>query len=80
MHVRVILSRYRGYTLCPDCGGAGCAQEALDVRVAGKTIADVARDDLEQAHGFFETSSLRRSSARDRRASCWSKSASACSS
>ncbi len=29
MHVRVLLSRYRAYTLCPDCKGARLQPEAL---------------------------------------------------
>src|SRR5262245_39837135 len=34
VHVRVFLSRYRGYLTCPDCGGARLRREARDVRVA----------------------------------------------
>ena len=33
VHVRVFLSRYRGYLTCPDCGGARLRREARDVRV-----------------------------------------------
>ena len=32
VHVRVFLSRYRGYLTCPDCGGARLRREARDVR------------------------------------------------
>ena len=39
LHVRVFLSRYRGYADCPDCRGARLRKEALYVRVGGKTIA-----------------------------------------
>ena len=38
VHVRVFLSRYRGYLTCPDCGGARLRREARDVRVGGATI------------------------------------------
>ena len=38
VHVRVFLSRYRGYLTCPDCGGARLRREARDVRVARRTI------------------------------------------
>jgi len=38
LHVRVFMSKYRGYTLCPDCEGARLRQEARDVRVGGKTL------------------------------------------
>ena len=27
VHVRVFLSRYRGYTECADCQGRGCARK-----------------------------------------------------
>ena len=33
VHVRVFLSRYRGYQTCPDCGGARLRREARDVQV-----------------------------------------------
>ena len=36
LHVRVFLSRYRGYALCPECRGARLRKEALYVRVGGK--------------------------------------------
>ena len=39
VHVRVFLSRYRGYQACPDCGGARLRREARDVKVGGLTIA-----------------------------------------
>ena len=38
VHVRVFLSRYRGYLTCPDCGGTRLRREARDVRVGGRTI------------------------------------------
>ncbi len=39
LHVRVFLSKYRGYTRCPDCGGGRLRQEARDVRVGGRDAA-----------------------------------------
>ena len=41
VHVRVFLSRYRGYLTCPDCGGSRLRREARDVRVSGRTIDQV---------------------------------------
>jgi excinuclease ABC subunit A len=35
MHVRVLLSRYRAYTTCPDCAGNRFQPEALLYRAAG---------------------------------------------
>ena len=58
MHVRIFMSRYRGYTLCPDCGGGRLRSEALNILVGGKTIRDIVRMTLEQANGFFKSLQL----------------------
>jgi excinuclease ABC subunit A len=41
MHVRVLLSRYRNYTLCPDCRGGRYQPATLNFRFAGKTLPDL---------------------------------------
>jgi excinuclease ABC subunit A len=41
INYRVLLSRYRGYTTCPACHGARLRSDALQVRVGGRSIADV---------------------------------------
>ena len=38
MHVRVLLSRYRTYTECPDCHGGRYQPATLNFRVAGKPL------------------------------------------
>ena len=38
---RVMLSRYRGKTVCPECHGTRLRKEASYVRVAGKTITEL---------------------------------------
>jgi excinuclease ABC subunit A len=53
VHVRVFLSRYRGYLACPDCEGARLRREARDVRVAGQTIDGVSALTVRQAQQFF---------------------------
>ncbi len=58
VHVRVFLSRYRGYLSCPDCGGARLRREARDVRVGGKTIDVVSGQTVRQAQAFFATLAL----------------------
>jgi excinuclease ABC subunit A len=58
MHVRVFLSRYRGYALCPDCKGARLRKEALYVRVNGKNLADVVRMNIAEAGEFFQSLEL----------------------
>ena len=54
VHVRVFLSRYRGYTECPDCRGARLRQEALNVRVGGRNLGDVSRMNIAEARTFFD--------------------------
>jgi excinuclease ABC subunit A len=58
VHVRVFLSRYRGYLTCPDCGGARLRREARDVKVAGRTIDRVSSLTVREAQGFFGTLQL----------------------
>jgi excinuclease ABC subunit A len=53
VHVRVFLSRYRGYLTCPDCGGARLRREARDVRVGGMTIDAVSALTVKAAQQFF---------------------------
>ena len=58
VHVRVFVSRYRGYQTCPDCGGARLRREARDVRVGGRTIDQVCAMTVRSALGFFAGLSL----------------------
>src|SRR5204862_2153978 len=53
VHVRVFLSRYRGYLACPDCGGARLRREARDVRIGGRTIDAVSALTVREAQQFF---------------------------
>ena len=54
VHVRVFLSRWRGYTTCPDCHGGRLRQEARDVRVGGRTLPEVCALPVKEAAQFFE--------------------------
>ena len=54
LHVRVFLSKYRGYTLCPDCKGGRLRQEARDVKVSGQTLADICGRSIREASKFFD--------------------------
>ena len=67
MHVRVFLSRYRGYALCPECKGARLRKEALYVRVNGKNLADIVRMNIAEAQEFFLSLELSPEETRDRR-------------
>src|SRR5947209_2132872 len=53
LHVRVFLSRYRGYSICSTCGGARLRVEARQVKINGKNICDVCKMTVEQAAQFF---------------------------
>jgi excinuclease ABC subunit A len=53
VHVRVFLSRYRGYLTCHDCGGTRLRREARDVRVGGQTIDAVCALTVQGAAAFF---------------------------
>ena len=58
LHVRVFMSRYRGYALCPECKGARLRKEALYVRVGGKNMAEVVRMNIAEAQQFFDSLAL----------------------
>jgi excinuclease ABC subunit A len=53
VHVRVFLSRYRGYLTCPDCGGTRLRREARDVRVGGLTIDRASALTVSEGQRFF---------------------------
>ena len=53
VHVRVFLSRYRGYLACPDCGGARLRREARNVRIGGRTVDEVSALTVDAARQFF---------------------------
>jgi excinuclease ABC subunit A len=58
LHVRVFLSRFRGYATCPDCGGTRLRAEARAVRVSGKSITEVCKFTVKEARIFFSTIEL----------------------
>ncbi len=55
---RVMLSRYRGKTTCPDCKGSRLRPDAAYVKIAGKSITDVVLMPLDQALQFFKNLEL----------------------
>jgi excinuclease ABC subunit A len=57
LHVRVFISRYRGYARCTDCNGTRLRTEARQVKLGDKNICDVCSLTVEEAANFF--SSLR---------------------
>jgi excinuclease ABC subunit A len=60
LHVRVFLSRYRGYSTCSDCCGLRLRREARQVKVSGKDICQVSAMTVEEATRFFSQLELSR--------------------
>jgi excinuclease ABC subunit A len=58
LHVRVFLSRYRGYSLCSTCGGTRLRQEARQVKIEGKDLCQVCSMTIEEAARFFDKLTL----------------------
>ena len=55
---RVMLSRYRGRTNCPDCRGTRLRKDAQYVRIADTSITDIVLMPIEDALVFFENLKL----------------------
>jgi excinuclease ABC subunit A len=55
MHVRVLLSRYRTYTLCTDCRGGRFQPSTLNYRLAGKTLPELAALPVEKLADVMAT-------------------------
>lgn len=51
---RVLLSRYRGRTNCPDCKGTRLRKDAQYVKVARMSITDIVLMPIDDALSFFE--------------------------
>jgi excinuclease ABC subunit A len=58
LHVRVFLSRYRGYSRCSDCAGTRLRSEARQVKIEDKNICQVCSMTVEEATGFLNTLTL----------------------
>ncbi|HEY6466520.1 MAG TPA: excinuclease ABC subunit UvrA [Candidatus Acidoferrales bacterium] len=54
LHVRVFLSRYRGYALCPECRGTRLRAEARAVKIAGLAITEVCQMTVKDARPFLD--------------------------
>lgn len=55
---RVMLSRYRGKTKCPDCKGTRLRSDANYVKVNDKSISEIVQMQLNDAAVYFETIKL----------------------
>ena len=55
---RVMLSRYRGKTVCPDCLGTRIRNDANYVKIGGKSITDIVLMPVEESLKFFNNLKL----------------------
>ncbi|PWJ55257.1 excinuclease ABC subunit A [Dyadobacter jejuensis] len=51
---RVMLSRYRGRTTCPECRGSRLRQDASYVKIGGKSITDLVLKPIHEVASFFQ--------------------------
>ncbi len=55
---RVMLSRYRGKTVCPECGGNRLKKEASYVKIGSKAITDLINLSVSELRLFFKDLAL----------------------
>lgn len=55
---RVMLARYRGKTVCPECQGSRLKKEAFYVKVGGRSIAELVEMPIYDLKEFFRTLQL----------------------
>jgi excinuclease ABC subunit A len=53
MHVRIFISRYRGYAVCRSCSGGRLRREARDVLIGGRPITEITRMTISESAEFF---------------------------
>jgi excinuclease ABC subunit A len=58
LHVRVFLSKYRGYALCPDCRGQRLRAEARAVLINNQNICEVSGLTIAAAQALFDNLQL----------------------
>lgn len=55
---RVMLARYRGKTICPECNGSRLKKEASYIRIDGKSISELVLMPISTLKVFFENIQL----------------------
>lgn len=55
---RVLLSRFRGKTGCPDCNGSRLRKDAAYVKINGKSISEIVLLPVNECLDFFKTTKL----------------------
>lgn len=53
LHVRVFLSKYRGYTACRECDGGRLRKEARAVKIGEMSLPEVVAMSIKDADSFF---------------------------
>ena len=61
---RVLLSRYRGKTICPECKGSRLRKEAGYVKIDGLTIQDLVSVPVGKLYGIFSDIKLKEDDAK----------------
>ncbi len=54
VHVRVLMARFRTYFTCTQCNGARLRPEALQVKISGKHISQLAQLKIDELADFFQ--------------------------
>jgi len=55
---RVMLSRYRGKTNCPDCKGTRLRKDTNYIKIDGKNVSEIVQMQLDEAYNFFSNLKL----------------------
>jgi excinuclease ABC subunit A len=63
IHYRVLLSRYRGRTTCPDCHGTRLRKDASYVKIQNQSISDLVLMSAERLLAFIEEIELSKNEA-----------------
>ena len=58
LQIRVLISRYRAYRRCPDCGGTRLRKDSLRVRIGKKNIGDIVSMPISRAAEWLESLEL----------------------
>ena len=61
---RVLLSRYRGKTTCPECKGSRLRKEAGYVKISGTTIQEMVSEPVDKLYDRFLNLNLKKEDAR----------------
>ncbi|MEA3316970.1 MAG: excinuclease ABC subunit UvrA, partial [Bacteroidota bacterium] len=55
---RVMLSRYRGKTICPECNGTRLKKETSYIKIANKNIQEIVQMPIDELYEYFKTIKL----------------------